>query len=217
MAKAKSDYHTRMISNNPETPRHLWNCINQILHILHAPSLPKHVSLKPLCDSFYDYFRDTVRLIRSTFSDHASNRVNVDPPLINSPLAAFTHATVEEVRKIIMSSPNKSCDLDPLHTTLLKACLDSLVNPITNIINTSLCSGMLPDDFKQVQVSPLLKKTSLPKDYLNSYIPISNLSFISKTLERVAASRLRSHIRLNVYLMYHNQHTNSFTLQGLLS
>ena len=56
---------------------------------------------------------------------------------------------------------------------------------------------MFPDDFKQAHVSPLLKKTSLPKDDLNSYVPISNLSFISKILERVVASRLTSHIRLN--------------------
>ena len=40
-------------------------------------------------------------------------------------------------------------------------------------------------------------KTSLPKDDLNSYIPISSLSFISKILEIVVASCLRSHIRLN--------------------
>ena len=105
--------------------------------------------------------------MHSTFSDHASNHVNVDPPQINSPLAAFTPATVGEVRKIIMSSPNKSCDLDPLPTTLLKACLHSLINPITNIINASPRSGKFQDYFKQAHVSPLLKKTSLPKDDLN--------------------------------------------------
>ena len=88
----------------------------------------------------------------------------------------------------MMSSPNKSCDLDPLPTTLLKACLDSLINPITNIINASLCSGMFPDDFKQAHVSPLLKKTDLPKDDLNSYRPIFNLSFISKILELLQAT-----------------------------
>ena len=116
---------------------------------------------------------------------------------INHPLAAFTPATVDEVKKIIMSSRNMSCDLDPLPTTQLKACLDSLINPTTNIINASLCSVLFPDDFKQAHVNPLLKKTSLPKDDLNSYIPISNLSFIPKILERVVASRLTSHIRLN--------------------
>ena len=68
---------------------------------------------------------------------------------------------------------------------------------ITNIINASLCSGLFPDDFKQVQVNPLLKKSTLPKENLNSYRPIYNLSFISKVLEKVVASRLRFHIESN--------------------
>ena len=58
-----------------------------------------------------------------------------------------------------MSFPNKSCDLDPLPTTLLKACLDTLLYPITNIINVL----WFTDDFKQAQVNPLLKKSTLPR------------------------------------------------------
>ena len=96
-----------------------------------------------------------------------------------------------------MSSPNKSCDLDPLPTVLLKACLVTLLKPITDIINASLCSGLFPDDFKHAHVNPLLKKTSLPKEDLNSYRHVSNLSFISKILETVVASRLKSHISSN--------------------
>ena len=48
-----------------------------------------------------------------------------------------------------MSFANKSCDLDPLPTTLLKACLDPLHYPITNIVNLSLLSSLFSDDFKQ--------------------------------------------------------------------
>ena len=69
-----------------------------------------------------------------------------------------------------------------------------MLKPITDIINASLCSGLFPDDFKHAHVNPLLKKTSLSKEDLNSYRPVSNLSFISKILEKVVASRLRSHI-----------------------
>ena len=88
-----------------------------------------------------------------------------------------------------MSSPNKSCELDPLPTTLLKVCLDTLLSPITNIVNASLYSGLFPDGFKQAQVNPLLKKSTLPKEKLNSHnIPISNLSFISQELEKVVAN-----------------------------
>ena len=92
-----------------------------------------------------------------------------------------------------MSSQNKSCDLDPLPTTLLKACLDTLLYPITNIVNASLCPGLFPGDFKQAQVNPILKTSTLPKENLNCYRFISNLSFISKVLEAVVANRLRSY------------------------
>ena len=101
------------------------------------------------------------------------------------------------MKKIIMSSTNKSCDLDPLPTVLLTYCLDTLLKPIKDIINASLCSGLFPDDFKHAHVNPLLQKTSLPKEDLNSYIHVSNLSFISKILDKVVASRLRSHISSN--------------------
>ena len=65
------------------------------------------------------------------------------------------------------------------------------------IVNASLCRGLFPDDFKQAQVNSYLKKSTLPKENLNSYRPISNLSFISKVLQKVLASRLMSHIKSN--------------------
>ena len=118
----------------------------------------------------------------------------MDYPGVNV-FVSFEPATVDELKKIIMSSPNKSCDIDPLPTILLKACLDTLLKSITDIINASLCSGLFPDDFKHAYVNPLLKKTYLPKEDLNSYKPVSKLSFISKILEKVVARRLRSHMR----------------------
>ena len=153
--------------------------------------------MKSLCDSFSSLFKDKISLIRSAFPDHTLSTVNVASPRANSLLVSFEPATADEVKKIIMSSPNKSCELDPLPTVLLKSCLNTLLKPITDIINASLYSGLFPDDFKHAHVNPLLKKTSLPKEDLSSYRPVSNLSFISKILEKVVASRLRSHISSN--------------------
>ena len=134
MAKAKSDYYTNMVSNNSESPRQLWNCINQILHRRPAPPLPNHVSIKSLGDSFSSHFNDKIRLIRSAFLDHTLSTVNVASPRVNSLLVSFEPATADEVKTIIMSSPNKSCELDPLPTVLLKSCLDTLLKPITRIL-----------------------------------------------------------------------------------
>ena len=127
---------------------------------------------------FSSYFMDKISLIRSAFPGHT--QVLYTWTLHEYILVSFEPATVDEMKKIIMSSTNKSCDLDPLPTVLLKACLDTLLKPITDILNASLCSGLFPDDFKNTHVNPLLKKTSLPKEDLNSYIPVSNFSFISK-------------------------------------
>jgi hypothetical protein len=43
---------------------------------------------------------------------------------------------------------------------------------------------------KSAIVTPLLKKLSLQKDELRNYRPISNLSFISKVLEKDAVSHV---------------------------
>ena len=125
------------------------------------------------------------------------NKVAVQPPPISSLLSSFTPATAEEIRQIIMSSPNTFFDLDPMPTVLLKACIDTLLGTITNIVNVSLRTDIFPDDFKQAHVNPLLKKTTLSKDNLKNYRPVSNLSFVSKILENVVAKRRGSHITSN--------------------
>jgi len=54
--------------------------------------------------------------------------------------------------------------------------------------NASLSEGVFP--LTQAIVKPRLKKPTLNPDDVNSYRPISNLSFISKVVERVVAARL---------------------------
>src|SRR3984893_16902003 len=109
-------------------------------------------------------------------------------------MSKFAPATTDEIRKIILSSTDTSCPLDIIPTKLLKSCLEALIVPITHLINLSLSEGIFPDTFKRAIVLPLLKKYSLPKDDLSSYIPISNLNFISKVLEKVIYSRLSAYL-----------------------
>ncbi|CAC5420547.1 unnamed protein product [Mytilus coruscus] len=91
------------------------------------------------------------------------------------PLTFFTPASVEEVRKIILKAPTKSCELDPL--PILKPCLNSLATVITKIVNLSLEQCCVPPSFKEAVVRPLLKKAGLDKEVLINYRPVSNLIF----------------------------------------
>ena len=103
----------------------------------------------------------------------------------------------EFVLKIINSASAKSCEPDPIPTTLLYENLDILLLTITNIINTSLTTGIVPRDLKIAVVKPLLKKPSLDKNLLKNYHPISNLPFLSKILEKVVLHKPLSHFQEN--------------------
>ena len=50
---------------------------------------------------------------------------------------------------------------------------------------------------KRAVVRPLLKKSTLDQNDLKNCRPVSNLSYISKLLERVVAVRLNSHMSSN--------------------
>ena len=68
---------------------------------------------------------------------------------------------------------------------------------MTNIINSSLRSSQVPKSMKSAIVTPLLKKSTLVPDILKNYRPVSNLSYISKLLERVVAGRLTDYMTEN--------------------
>ena len=65
---------------------------------------------------------------------------------------------IEQVCTILRESSNASCRLDPVPTWLLKSCLDVLVPPITEVVNLSLLSGPVPENWRTAVVIPLLTK-----------------------------------------------------------
>ena len=85
--------------------------------------------------------------------------------------------TDELIRELILQ--------DPIPTSITKECLDDLVSLITFIVNVSLSTGIVPPQFKQATVTPLLKKPGLDTNDMKNFRPVSNLSFISKILEKV--------------------------------
>ena len=103
---------------------------------------------------------------------------------------------------MILATPNKSCELDPIPTDLLKHILSCILELITGIVNLSLDDGMFPDTLKEALVKPLLKKANL--ELINNFRPVSNLAYISKLAECAAASQLIEQVdRFN--LMESNQ------------
>ena len=81
---------------------------------------------------------------------------------------------------------------------LFKHCIPELIDIVHFIINESLKSGSFPSLLKTASVRPSLKKPNLDIDELKNYRPISNLTYLSKILEKVV------HIQLNEYATSNN-------------
>jgi len=84
-----------------------------------------------------------------------------------------------------------------------------------NLFNRSLTTGCVPAAFKAAYISPRLKKVDLDSSDVRSYRPISNLSVLSKLLERRVARQLLAHLNSNgllprfqsAYRAYHSTET----------
>ena len=225
MTEAKSQCFSNLIEENSENPRRLWDTINNILHRTPAAALPESNNVKSLCEHFAKYFCDKIIRIRANFSNQVNDVPSVQKPKIRNELLNLEPASEDEVRKIIVKSASKSCDLDPIPTHILKSLLDILIKTITTIINLSLESGTFPLLFKEAHVTPLLKKSNLPVNNLTNYKPISNLSFISKIIEKVVSNRLQAHINsnklnypiLSAYQKFHSTETALFRVHNDIS
>ena len=79
----------------------------------------------------------------------------------------------------------------------MKDCFTTVRPVITKIVNLSMESGKLPTDLKVASVKPLLKKQSLSPDEFKNFRPISNLSFLSKVIEKCVAKQLIAYLEAN--------------------
>ena len=74
--------------------------------------------------------------------------------------------------------------------------LDVLLPVITKMVNLSLDSGIFASDWKLALVLPLLKPVKEDVDYKN-FRPVSNLQYVSRLTEKVAAAQLIDHLSIN--------------------
>lgn len=193
ITKSKSDYYCEKIASCQDQ-KGLFRVIEELLP-RGKPKLPSHESNGELAECFNSFFSEKIRTVRE-----ALDRANVDdsstvPSHADIPaMRSFDAATEDEITRVICSAPSKSCPADPLPTWLLKMHIHLLAPTITRIVNMSLDLGEFPASMKKAQVVPLLKKPSLDAEQLKNYRPVSNLTFLSKVIEKIVAARINNHL-----------------------
>ena len=167
-------------------------------------------TLSSLHAIFDIYFKNKVQII-----------INSLPPLTLPPLTtsiykldSFIIPTIPPIDKLLQAVKS-SCKLDPIPTTPLHKLSTHLTPYYTNIIDRYLISGIVPSSMKLAHVTPIIKNASLDKSDLSNCRPISNISYISKTLEREVCSQLLNYLDqqklLNKFQSAYTKHKSTET------
>ena len=123
---------------------------------------------------------------------------------------------------IIMTLSNKSSMNDPMPVMLVKKFIDILLPILFYIITKSLKDGVFPENLKHAIVIPVLKNKNADTESFKNYRPISrrpisNLSFVSKLLEKTVLCQLNNFLSLNnLYSIYQSGYRTNHSCETVM-
>ena len=219
--KAKVSYLNTEIESHKGNSKYLFQLVTDLTGNIIENKMPHtDEDETPLEEKFADFFINKIQTIRNDLEDFPLfDATKIERNYDTSELIQFDEVSTPDVLNEINKLECKSCELDSMPTKFIKSHTDIFLESITTIINMSLQSGIFPESWKTAILRPLHKKSTLPLE-LKNYRPVSNLSFLSKVLERVGMSQILKHCEMNnlqsahqsAYKKYHSCETQLIKL-----
>ena len=187
----ENSYWEERIAADASSPRKLWSSLSTLLG--------KQERMKSTAPSSFTatnyllFMEGKVDAVRR--DTEGSQPPTFDP--VDCSLHSFKQCSMEDLSLIISSSAAESCSLDPVPTSLVKENLEVLLPSLNRLCNTSINEGCLPPSQKEAIVTPVLKKHGLDQSDMKNFRPVSNLSFMSKIVEKVVAKQLTEYLVCN--------------------
>ena len=126
------------------------------------------------------------------------------PRKLISPTMPNINITVNGVSKQLSKlNPGKAAGPDNLTSRILKELHSEVVPMLSDIFNSSLREGKVPDDRRNASVSPVYKKGAKTK--AENYRPISLTCICCKVMEHVITSNIMAYLDKH-QLLHSNQH-----------
>ena len=133
--------------------------------------------------SFCDMdIHSAISKIKDTYVKHPSI-IEIKKATKNETAFSFKEAAEEEILKLLKYiNVKKSTGEDKLPPKLVKWAASDIYKSLTLIINQSLKTSTFPNNAKRAVVTPL-DKSSLDKNNVNNFRPVSVLNCFSKIFE----------------------------------
>ena len=210
--KAKILYYKTELEANKHNSKQMWKVLRSAIgkenNKINFPQ-SFNIENKPVSDKY------EIANAFNNFFAHIGFNVNSNVPLSNKDFRDYMPrhnaqsmfldpVTPDDISSIVKKlKPKSSHGEDGISTNLLTKTIDTILNPITHIINLTFETGIFPTDLKCAKVIPIHK--SGDPCLLNNYRPISLLSSFSKILERTMYNKITKFLDAN-HILYHHQY-----------
>ena len=205
--KAKRSYYTNQIEQACNNPKRIWDTLKQFL-----PSKRNYINDTEISsDCFNNYFSTIGETLTKSF-------INTSLPSIQlSTNRTFNFQEINPntiLKKLLKLTPNSKLDFLNFDNKLLFLSAPLISYLLTHIFNLSLCSGIIPHDFKIARVTPIYKgKGSVTEP--GNYRPISIIPTVAKLLEHCVKEQLMKYLvtsdlisqSQSAYLKHHSTQT----------
>ena len=203
ITSTRIQYYKLKLQKCGKNAKQSYSLVNKLLNNSSSPKLPSCTNDSKLANNFKEFFEDKVEKIYDGITKKQTEVPNKNSHFKSTTrveLSEFKPITDESLSSIIHGMAKKHCDLDPIPTSMLIDCLPTLLPLISYIVNSSLSSGTFPKDLKNSLVRPSLKDNDLDNELYNSFRPISNLSFLSKVIEKCGFIQISEYVEHNKLL-----------------
>ena len=228
---SKKSYFSRKIEETKGDIRKQWKFLNSIIN---KKTIANTATSKIEVDG--EVFADPSTIPGkineqfSTVGDNIQSGIvpnNIDPisflnNIKHNSTFSLRPVTEMEVKEVIMSLKNKSCNINKLPNAMYKAAVNTISKPLSKLINLSLATSTFPSLYKHSFIIPLFKSGC--RSNINNYRPISLLATTSKIIEKLINIQILEYFNSNSlfskyqfgFRKFHNtQDANAMLLENI--
>lgn len=180
---------------NTAPPSALFRELKSVIAPKRGPSVqPENLTPDQINEYFASVGNKTRESVISEFQESGRTPLNIRLPRVNAGALNLTPITLDELKRIIFSLPNKnSCVTGDIPLKIIKLSFGIIGRTLLQILNCSIVTETVPTSWKRAEVIPLHKKNS-PTDPVN-FRPITIVPVICKIIEKVVHSQLTTYLK----------------------
>ena len=198
--QAKKSYYTKALHDNEGNSRMTWRVVNDLTsRKSNGPSVKEikqnGVSIcnpQELATAFNNHFATVGPKLANEIPLNNNGRTHLHYMSNPSPDSAnfeFMPTNRSKVLSLLSKLIKfKAIGLDKISAKLLRICSDLIADSLCLILNTSITTGIFPEEWKCSKVVPVFKQGD--RTDLDNYRPISIIPVVAKVFERIIYDQL---------------------------